>query len=291
MLLVTGAAGHSAKFFFERLVEQNYQHKIRCLVRKSSKIDFLKETRLDIEFCYGDIEDIHFLKNVMTGVSTVLHIAGIPFSEKIVKTGTESGVEWFICIHTTGRYSKFKSASAEYIRIEEGLLNKFSNLTILRPTMIYGSSSDRNMWKLINYINSHKIFPVFGSGENLMQPVHAKDLGDAYALVLNNKKTTFGKQYNLSGKNEITYISLLKVISSSLNRKIIFVHFPLWMCVIGAHVYNFIFRSSAFISVEQVLRMQEDKAFSSRSAFDDFSYSPMSFEEGIKIEVNELLRK
>ena len=144
----------------------------------------------------------------MIGVKSVLHIADIDFSEAIVKIGTESGVEWFICVHTTERYSKFSSTSAEFIKIEDGLLNKFSNLTILRPTMIYGSSSDRNMWKLLNYINSHKIFPVFGSGKNLMQPVHAKDLGDAYALVLNNKKITFGKQYNLSGKNEITYIFL-----------------------------------------------------------------------------------
>ena len=62
------------------------------------------------------------------------------------------------------------------------------------------------------------------------------------------------------------------------------------MSLLGAYVYNFLF-SSAIISVEQVQRMMEDKAFPYDDARNDFGYSPMSFEDGIKGEVEEYLRE
>ena len=43
------------------------------------------------------------------------------------------------------------------------------------------------------------------------------------------------------------------------------------------------------ISVEQVLRMQEDKDFKYDKASRDFGYLPVSFYEGIKDEVQEYL--
>jgi hypothetical protein len=58
---------------------------------------------------------------------------------------------------------------------------------------------------------------------------------------------------------------------------------------LAAKLYNFLFRSRAIISVEQVLRMREDKAFSHESAAKDFGYGPLSFQEGIREEVQEFL--
>ena len=288
-LLVTGASGHSAKYFFERLEAENYDKKIKCLVRTNSSIYHLKSLKLNLDFIYVDLlEDIDQLQNYFTGVTTVLHIAHIDLSKTVIEAGTKAGVEWFICVHTTGRFSKFKSASAEYIEIEDGLLNKYANLTILRPTLIYGSSRDRNFWRLINFINSYSVFPVFGSGKNLMQPVNAEDLGNAYFKVLQNKSNTFGKQYNLSGRDQVPYISILKEISSALGKKVFFIHIPIWISLVGAYVMNMLLGSRFPISVEQVLRMKEDKIFSFDDAHKDFGYSPISFKDGIHREVAQL---
>ena len=43
------------------------------------------------------------------------------------------------------------------------------------------------------------------------------------------------------------------------------------------------------LKAEQVLRLNEDKAFSNADAQRDFDYRPLSFEDGIKLEI-ELLR-
>jgi uncharacterized protein YbjT (DUF2867 family) len=288
-LLVVGASGHSAQFFFDRLIKENFQKKIKCLIRGNSLVDHLKRYDLDLEFIYVDFDDIASLKTAMEGAKVILNIAGIRVSEIIVRAGTEVGVNWFICVHTTGRYSKFKSASAEYIEIEDSLLKEFSNLTILRPTMIFGSSRDGNMYKLVQYIHKNKFFPVFGNGKNLMNPIHVKDLGDAYYDVLQNQNTTFGNQYNLSGKHELKYISLLKETASALGKKVFFVTLPIWFCLIVVFFINLILGSRSPVSTEQVLRMKEDKVFSWEKASTDFGFSPMSFKDGIQLEVKEFI--
>lgn len=292
MLYVTGITGHTGSWFLDRLIKENYKGKIRCLVRKTSDTRQLDNSSLDIEKVYGSLEDKEFIQNSMAGVETVLHISSIHFSNNVIDAAIKNNVKWVILVHTTGRYSKYKSASTEYIDIEEGILKKRDKIgiTILRPTMIYGSSQDRNMYKLVDYLYRHKFFPMFGKGNNLMQPVYARDLGYAYYDVLLNKDKTFNKEYNLPGKEPIKYIDLVRCVSETLGTKNIIVKIPLWFSILSAKIYNAIDKN-AIISVEQVLRMQEDKNFNYEAATEDFNYSPVSFNEGIKDEVAEYIHR
>jgi nucleoside-diphosphate-sugar epimerase len=121
-----------------------------------------------------------------------------------------------------------------------------------------------------------------------MQPVHAKDLGDAYYDVISNWEKTKNKQYNLAGKYPIEYIELIRTVEDYLKTGTKNIKVPIWISLIGAYLYNFTFKS-AIISVEQVKRMMEDKAFSYEDAARDFGYSPMAFADGIKGEVEEYL--
>ena len=124
-----------------------------------------------------------------------------------------------------------------------------------------------------------------------MQPVNAEDLGSAYLKVLKNKSSCCGKQYNLSGRDQISYISILREIATGLDKKVFFIHLPMWLSIIGAYVGKMIMRSRFPISVEQVLRMKEDKVFSHENAKYDFGYNPIEFKHGILREVNELQHK
>jgi nucleoside-diphosphate-sugar epimerase len=123
-----------------------------------------------------------------------------------------------------------------------------------------------------------------------MQPVHAGDLGDAYYDVITNWETTKNKEYNLSGKYAIEYIELVRTVEDYLERRVINLKIPLWFSLFSAVIYNKISKS-AIISVEQVQRMMEDKAFSYEEAARDFGYAPRTFADGIKGEVEEYLSK
>ncbi len=114
MILVTGITGHTGKWFLDRLIKENYQGKIRCLIRESSNVEAIDNSQLNIEKVYGSLEDTKLVESVMVGVKTVVHISSIMFSNNVINAAIKKGVDWAILVHTTGRYSKYKSASEEY---------------------------------------------------------------------------------------------------------------------------------------------------------------------------------
>lgn len=293
-ILITGANGHSGKIFLNNIENnrKNIYEEIHVVVRNSSLDDFIERSPLNIIKHVGDIKDSDFVENITKDIDIILHIAGIQMSELIFYKAIENNINWIISIHTTGRYSKFKSASTEYIDIEDKLLKLRDkiNITILRPTMIYGSSRDRNMNKLIKFIDRFPIYPIFGNGNNLMQPVNAKDLAIAYQQVIENSEITINENYNLSGKYPIKYKNLISTVSQHLNKRTVLVKLPIIFSRFFVRICRKLVPKFP-LNEEQVLRMKEDKDFTHLKATKDFGYNPMSFEEGIVEEIKEYKRK
>ncbi|PTI70159.1 NAD-dependent epimerase/dehydratase family protein [Mammaliicoccus vitulinus] len=289
-LLITGANGHSGKLFLKNLSTTNLKkyEEIHIIVRNDDLDRFIEESGLNIIKHKGDLTDVQFLTEVTRNIDTILHIAGIQMSQNLFEAAINNKVNWIIAVHTTGRYSQFKMASEEYINIEDNLLTLRDeiNITILRPTMIYGSSRDRNMYKLIKFIDKSPVFPIFGNGNNLMQPVTATDLAIAYQQVLDNAEMCKNQNYNLSGKYPIKYKELIKTVASKLDKNIILLPIPIKLSYYAVLVGNRILPKFP-LNEEQVLRMKEDKDFTHLKANRDFGYRPMSFDEGIESEVNE----
>ncbi|USK78805.1 NAD-dependent epimerase/dehydratase family protein [Peribacillus frigoritolerans] len=290
MLLVTGITGHTGRYFLQELVKNNYKDPIRCIVRKNSNVELLKRSGLNIEIVVGDLNDENFTNEIMKDIHTVMHIYNIHHSPSIIQAGIANKIKRAILVHTTGIYSKFKDASIEYIKVESEVLELAKqnrlNLTILRPTMIYGDMCDHNMSKFIKMINKMKIYPLIDSGKGLIQPVNARDLGQAYYNVLMNPELTSNKQYNLSGDKPISIKVALSMISNKLNKKTLFIPVSLKLSSYAASGIKILSLGKIDI-VEKVLRMGENRAYNHELAKKDFNFTPMDFEKGIEIEINE----
>lgn len=296
MLLVTGITGHTGRYFLQELIDHKYEGSIRCIVRETSDSSILDNSELNIEKVYGDLKDKEFIRRVMNGVDTIMHIYNIHHSPMIVQAAIENKVKRAILVHTTGIYSNFKYASKGYKDIEEKVTVMTSNpycptkLTILRPTMIYGDLCDSNMSKFIKMIDKFRIMPVINGGKSLIQPVNARDLGMAFYTVLMSPEKTAGKAYDLSGEKPLQMIEIFKMISDNLNKKTAFVSVPLGVGVFLAKVAK-ILTLGMLDYVERVQRMGEDRSYPHTEAKNDFDYRPMSFNKGMKIEVNQYLTK
>lgn len=292
-LLITGANGHSGRIFLENLEKEHPKKfdEVNIVVRKNNLDDFITNSTLNIVKHQGDLNDYEFVNKITQDIDVILHIAGIQTSKILFEKAVQNKVNWIIAIHTTGRYSKFKSASAEYIEIEDQLLElrEKINITILRPTMIYGSKRDKNMNRLIKFIDRFPIYPIFGNGNNLMQPVNAKDLARSYIQVIEKSEATKNENYNLSGKYPEKYKNLINTVSKYLNKKVIVIKLPIFLSYYLVKFSRNIIPKFP-LNEEQVLRMKEDKDFTHLKATEDFGYNPMSFEEGIKEEINEYKR-
>lgn len=294
MLLVTGLTGHTGKFFLEELIKNKYEGQIRCIVRSSSDTSLIDRSGLNIEKVVGDIDDTIFLNQCMSGVEKIIHITNIRYTLKIIEVAIKNKVDQAICVHTTGVYSKFKAASDEYKIIEnklEHLVNESDiQLTILRPTMIYGDLCDHNISKFIKMIDTFRVFPVIDHGKGMIQPVNARDLGKAYYSALMTPKENLQSAYILSGEKPVSLLDTLQKISNNLGKKTIFFSVPLVIGVFLARVLKVI--SIGHIDyVEKVQRMAEDRCFSHEEANNDLGFNPESFESGLKRETTEYLKR
>jgi uncharacterized protein YbjT (DUF2867 family) len=295
MILLTGITGKSGKWFLKYLNENNShlkKNKYRAIIRKTSNVELIDKSRLNIEKAYGNLNDETFLENAFKNISIVFHIAGIHTSMKVVNAAIKNNVDWIILVHTTGIYSKYKSASEEYINIEKVIEQKTKDsnipVTILRPTMIYGNINDKNVITFIKMVDKLRIFPVVSHAKFPLQPVHEKDLGNAYYQVLLNEQTTKGKKYILSGKSPIMLIDMFKTIAKLLKKRNFYVSIPFPFAYLGSYVlYLITFKKNDYR--EKVQRLVEPRVFSHDDASRDFAYSPMAFEKGIKSEVKEYL--
>ena len=289
-LIIFGARGNTANYFLKILEKEKFEGEITVVSRDKNKNNYFNQFKLNFKILNGDIKETNFLEKCFDNIDTVLNLANMENSPKIVEIGSKHKVKWFILVHSTMIFSKNKSKFIlNRINIEKDLLKKNKNLTILRPTMIYGNKRDINISRLIKYLDKFKIFPIFGNGKNLLQPVYVNDLSKSYFNVIKNKNVTFNKCYNLAGKNSIEYLKILKIIESSLKKKIIFIRLPINISTILVKILNILFFGKFPINSSQVRRQGEDKIFSFDEATKDFNFNPIKIEEGLKQQIKDYL--
>ena len=289
-LIIFGARGNTANYFLKILEKEKFEGEITVVSRDKNKNNYFNQFKLNFKILNGDIKETSFLEKCFDNIDTVLNLANMENSPKIVEIGSKHKVKWFILVHSTMIFSKNKSKFIlNRINIEKDLLKKNKNLTILRPTMIYGNKRDINISRLIKYLDKFKIFPIFGNGKNLLQPVYVDDLSKSYFNVIKNKNVTFNKSYNLAGKNSIEYLKILKIIESSLKKKIIFIRLPINISTILVKILNILFFGKFPINSSQVRRQGEDKIFSFDEATKDFNFNPIKIEEGLKLQIKDYL--
>lgn len=284
MILLTGATGFLGEFVLEELVQRG--HEVTCFVRKKSNIDQIK--RLNVKYVFGELDDYNSICEALKGKEALINIASLGFGHapNIVNACEKMGVKRSIFVSTTGIFTKLNPDS-KGIRLAAEKLIKESNLdyTIIRPTMIYGTPKDRNMWRLVKYLKRLPILPILGSGTYLQQPVFVGDLATAIVSAY-EKNISIKKVYNISGAEALTYNEVIDITGKVLGKKVLKIHIPMKLSYNLLKVYEKVSKKPK-LKAEQVLRLNENKDFSYEEAKKDLGYNPLTFEEGIKLEVSE----
>lgn len=300
VLAITGATGKKSGGAFIRQLAAHrdelaglYAEPYRVLARPSSDTEELLRLLPDTDVRRGDFTDEAFLRDALTGVDTLVHIAGIKLSLPLVRAAAARGVRRLILVHTTGIYSKYKAAGEEYRQIDEevyAICRQFSMLlTILRPTMIYGALTDHNVSTFIRMVDKYPLMPVVNGARYALQPVWCEDLAAAYLAVLTHEEATAGKDYDLSGGAPILLRDMLTEIGAQLGKKRVrFFSVPYGLAYAGAlGIYGLTLGRKDLR--EKVQRLCEPRVYSHEAASRDFGYDPVEFPVGVRGEIQEYL--
>jgi len=282
-ILLTGATGLLGGELLELLLARG--HKTRCLLRPDSP----HASRLAgkrVKILRGDAAREEDLYKALGDTDALLHVAGIEYSPPIVRAARRAGVGRILIVGSTSAHSAYAFRSSPKLRMEELVRASGLAWTIVRPSMIYGSERDRNVHRLLRFLDRSPVFPIFGPGTNLWQPVYHEDCarGVFEALV---RPASVGRTYDLPGAEPLSYLDMVKTSAEALGRRPRIVKLPLEP-VRRALVAAERLRLPLPIDSGQVTRLREDKAYPYERARQDLDYAPRPFSEGVAIEVERL---
>ena len=286
-MLLTGATGLTGGLMLQKIAVLQPGYEMSCLVRPTSNCDLINSLNLKLTYYLGDSASLSTWDTVLSQqiFTTIIHLVQLRQIPTLINSLSKfQQTPRLIIIGTTGVYSKYNQYSAEYKQAEEVLSQYEGSYCLLRPTMIYGSPKDKNLHKLIRFCYRYQFFPIFGQGNNLLQPIHAEDLAQAIVSVLLNPNITGA--YDLSGGTVITFVELIALVEKILEKSVYPLPIPYALGLWSATIIEKILGKRSPIRREQVLRLQEDKAYPHESATRDFDFAPRSLDTGLREEVD-----
>ncbi len=295
MILITGITGKTGGGLIDAMIENGYKETIRVVVRETSNLSKLKNSGLSYEVCYGDISDELFLSRVAEGCETVCHIASKSHIDIIAKAVTNTrSVKHCYFVSSTSIYSEYRAASDKLIAAEKKMKLLFQNntrriaYTIIRPTMIFGTTNDKNISTFMKWLDRYPVFPIVNNGEALLQPVEKRDLGEGVFQLLSHPNEVKNKEYIISGDRPITLKYCLRCISDSIGKKTILINIPMPLAKAAVYaVYGLSMKKIDYL--EKLARLTENRNFEHKEMTEQFGYTPQSFEFWIQDLAKEYL--
>jgi nucleoside-diphosphate-sugar epimerase len=287
IVLVTGATCPTGEVVVQAL-SQRLGLTVRCLMRQSSRAPWLLAT--GVERLTGNLDTGDGVDAAMAGIDTVVHIAGIRFVRPVLRAMQASGVQRAVFVNTTGVFSRFKSASEVYRLLEGEMQDSLSSMdtdyVVIRPTMIFGNDRDRNVCKFFHHFQRHSLFPMFGDGTALIQPIYYRDVAAAILASYDALGTAKGF-YNISGAAPVPYRQFIEEIAQLCGRRPVFLHLPVRLTAGAVEAVRKVYPRFP-LKGEQIWRTTESRAFDHDAAARDLGFRPLSVPDGLRLEAAAL---
>jgi len=239
---ITGATGFIGTHLVKRLAQT--EHKLFCLVRKTSNLSRLKE--LGVTLIMGDVTDNDSLLEGMRGCDWVINLANIysfwepnkqiysdvniDGTRNVMECVLETGVSKVVHISTAGIYGKpaecpFTEESpvgparfSEYFRTKyEGDLiawelyqKKGLPLVMIYPVGVLGPGDPKATGQYIQNL-IHRRLPATVFDHSIFTFVHVRDVAEAIVRAA-EKENNLGEKY-LVGKHELSWRKINQMVS------------------------------------------------------------------------------
>ena len=115
---------------------------------------------------------------------------------------------------------------------------------VLRPTLMFGWFDRKHLGWLARFMRRAPFFPVPGDGRYLRQPLFAGDFCDIITSCL--ERRTSGAQYNISGRERIDYIDLIRLVRQATGARAPIVRIPYPLFWLALKAYGMIDRDPPF---------------------------------------------
>ena len=239
------------------------------------------------EFLSWDLQSALTAEQIqaLAGCRALIHCAPIWLLPDHVDDLLRAGIRRMAVFSSTSVISKSGSQDpadqilVESLRDAETALQDYAqegkiDLTILRPSMIYGYGRDENISHIARRLRRLRFMPLAGAGRGLRQPVHADDLVAA-ALNALESDVSVNQVYTLAGGEQISYRVMVERVFVALGMKPRILQLPVWVVRTLLKLAS-IGRGFAYTG-SMADRMNQDLIYDCSDAVNDLEFSPQAF--------------
>jgi dihydroflavonol-4-reductase len=319
-IFITGATGFIGTHLVKRLAQTD--HKLYCLVRKTSNVNYLKE--LNANIILGDVTNKNSILEGMKDCSWVINLANvytfwepdrqiytrvnIEGTRNVMECSLDAGISKVVHISTAGIFGKpadcpFTEESpvgpiqfSEYFRTKyEGDLitwelyeKKKLPLVMVYPGAVLGPGDPKTTGKYIKDLMGRKL-PATVFTDSIMTFVHVKDVAETIVRAT-EKEDNLGEKY-LVGTYQLTFGEINQMVSEISGVPLPILSLPGPLVMVNATLLTFLANLIKKppiwgMSVDQMRVMKESFRFDGTKAEKELgiTYTPIriALEEAIK---------
>lgn len=274
-VVVTGAGGLTGGEIARRLVASGKQ------VIGVSRRDPAVPGALSV---VGDVGEPAILASHLANAEALVHVAGILEGPRLARVPGLGRIPRLVVVSSAGIYSEHRTSAAAYRAGEQAIEAAHPGTLFVRPTMIYGSSRDRNIHTVIRFADRFGILPQVGPARARLQPIHYEDVAAAVVALLGTHRTG---TMDAGGAVPIALAALLREVFAALGRPARIVRLPFGPTLAVARLIDAAGRRRV---AERIERMAEERIVDIRDLVSETGVRPRPFEQGIRDQVAAMRR-
>ncbi len=249
-----GGTGFVGSYLVDALLEAGHQPVL--LVRGGSEDKVRQKDR--VRLVSGDISSDEALAAVIEGCDAVIYNVGIlreipaegvTFETtqydgvvRTVDTAVKAGVKRLLLMSANGVKLPGTPYQETKFRAEEYALKSDLDVTVLRPSVIFGDPRGTMEFATRLYNDMVRLpLPAVGffsgtsvkKGAVVMSPVHIKDVADAFVAALENDES-IGQTFSLGGPETVTWHEMIQRIAAATGKSKVILPMPIGLMRIGA---------------------------------------------------------
>ena len=163
--------------------------------------------------------------------------------------------------------------------VQEKLIKQFSSdILILRPTLMFGLFDRKHLGWLSRFMEKTPFFPIPGNGKYQRQPLFVEDYAN---IIVSSLSHNVKGIYDITGKEKISYIDIIKVIKKQKKSNTIIIHIPYLFFFFLLKIWALFDRNPPF-TVYQLRALVLPETFPSSKWESIFNVKPTKFEQAAK---------
>jgi nucleoside-diphosphate-sugar epimerase len=304
-VLVTGGTGFTGSHLVRRLLAKG--HDVR-VVDNQRGLFYDELVAQGAQITLGSVVDRELMDELVAGCEVVHHLAAafrkinlpktaywdinVNGTRHLLESAHRHGVQKFVYCSTQGVHGHvanppgnettpivpedyYQTTKYEGEKVAQDYIEKGLNVTILRPTAIYGPG-DAGRWLMLFKQVATGRFPMFGSGRVTYHPLYIENLVDAFELAMEREEAK-GQTYLIGDEHYHTLNDLVIAVGKALGIDVSIIHLPflpLWGLAVVCEMVCAPFRIPPPLFRRRVEWYRQVRAFDISKARQELGYQP-----------------